>query len=155
MATCEPSWTIKATWKVWGSTCPSLPLNRHHKCSAGTMWTALLSMVAFPQQTILTSMTALATIMIPNAGALRECAPNPFVRHTLGSDMCGRLAICVGKRRSSATERCPSAGTASTTRRSASLRRWKRKGIPRKGRLAPAPVYHVGALGHPTDLHAV
>lgn len=45
-----------------------------------------------------------------------------------------RLATCAGRRRSSATARCPSVRTASTTRRTVSLHRSKRSGIPPKGR---------------------
>lgn len=48
--------------------------------------------------------------------------------------LCDRHAICAGKRRSSATERCPSARTASITRPSVSSRRWRKSAIRRKGK---------------------
>lgn len=44
-----------------------------------------------------------------------------------------RLATCAGRRRSSATARCPSAHIASTTRPTAYSHKWKRNGIRQKG----------------------
>jgi hypothetical protein len=44
-----------------------------------------------------------------------------------------RPAICAGRRRSSATARCPSARTASTTRQNASSHKLRRRGILPKG----------------------
>lgn len=44
-----------------------------------------------------------------------------------------RPAICAARRRSNATARCPRAPTARTTRRNASLPRWKRRDSRQKG----------------------
>lgn len=46
-----------------------------------------------------------------------------------------RLVICAGKRKSSATGNCQNVVIASTTRQNAFLRRWRKSGIRRKGRL--------------------
>lgn len=52
-----------------------------------------------------------------------------------GADVCGifRLVTCAERRRSNATVNCPLARIASTTRPTASSRKWRRRGTHQKG----------------------
>jgi hypothetical protein len=47
---------------------------------------------------------------------------------------CNRLAICVGRKKSSAMVKCQLVRIASTTRRNVYLHRWRKRGIHRKGK---------------------
>jgi hypothetical protein len=53
-----------------------------------------------------------------------------------------RRATCAGRKRSSATARCPRVHTARTTRQNASSRRWKRRGSRPRGELGPIVTQH-------------
>lgn len=59
---------------------------------------------------------------------------NPFDSGSADVELTGcRRVICVGRRRSSAMERCRPARTASTTKQNVCSRRWKRRGILPRG----------------------
>jgi hypothetical protein len=60
--------------------------------------------------------------------------------HWLTGNFDYRRAICVGRKRSSATARCPSARTVSTIRRIVSLLKLRRNEILRKGMLLPVGI---------------